>query len=398
MPFRNFWNNVKKHKRAVIGSALACAVTIPIIVLTVEATKHPMIFSVGSSAVKPMIEKFAAEYNQTQAPNFDLIVDGGGSGTGIQAVAKGTTNVGNASREPKQTEAGKDGTYAKQWQDNKIKTVTIGWDSIGIVYKAPTSFNLNLTPDNIWILYAAMTGVYTGNNLTLGDLMPGTNDSTVITAYSRSGGANKSGTADAFRNDSHLDINDPVNTKDHTYDKKSIQSALESGTYDFNRPIETTNESNIETWKRITSDNKLGSITYLSGAFILNNYDVITKQGFKVATYQGQELSPTNFSSVGDTYGWVRPINCIFSLNESRWSSDQLFAFKNFIKWILYSPKANKTFKSVWLAPVIPAQKEKMGFPSSITADTTIDWKSDYELSPDGKQFGATWSKVGVHG
>ena len=412
MSWRNFWTNLKKYKRAIIGTSLACVVTIPIIVISVQSSSHPLIFSIGSSAVKPMVEELAKAYNKDQAPDFDLIVDGGGSATGIQAVANLKTNVGNASREPKQEEAGRtiddstgktvDGTYAKQWKENRIKTVTIGWDSIGIVYKAPkgVDFNLDIDDSNIGTLYAAMTGWYTGADLTLWDLMPNNEElkKYPIYAYSRSGGANKSGTADAFAKDSHLNPTYKAN-----YDEKAIKDALIDGQYNLSRKIETTNESNIETWKRVSSDQIDGAITYLSGAFILNNWNEINQSGFKVATYKKKILDQNHFDTdVANGYNWVRPINCIFSLEEKNWNQKQLEAFKSFIQWIVHpnasdgENSSDKVLKKVWLKSITPEQVEQMQIPRKDDSDQT--WKSDYELASPNvpAHFGAYLTNMGA--
>jgi phosphate transport system substrate-binding protein len=62
---------------------------------------------VGSSTVKPFIEDLSKIYMQAN-PNVDITVEAGGSGFGIQQIAQGFANIGNASKDPYSTVKGKD--------------------------------------------------------------------------------------------------------------------------------------------------------------------------------------------------------------------------------------------------------------------------------------------------
>ncbi len=389
MPGKSFIEKLKKYRGAIIGTVLVLGITIPVIVTTVQAKNYSLIFSVGSSAVKPILDSLSNNFKNQQNNTFDLIVDAGGSATGIQAIANGNTNVGNASREPSQKEAGKNGTYYQQWIDRRLKTVTIGWDSIGIVYKAPSNYKLDINPQNISKLYQVMTGWYEDDtlpNYTLKDLLTNSNSEPnndfdiPITAYSRSGGANKSGTADAFAKDSHLiDFN--------TIPEKA-QKALINGQYNSKRNIQTTNESNIETWRRVENDQREGAITYLSTAFILQNMNQIKAAGFEVATYNGIQLDE-NLSNIAKGYNWVRPINCIFSLN---WNNKTSQSFKNFLLWILYDEEGKNTLTKNFIKPLENNYLALLGLPTIMPTKTdveSISWTSDYEISPEGDRFGA---------
>jgi phosphate transport system substrate-binding protein len=54
---------------------------------------------VGSSGVKPFIETLSKDYMATNK-KVDITVEAGGSGFGIQQVAQGFANIGNASKDP----------------------------------------------------------------------------------------------------------------------------------------------------------------------------------------------------------------------------------------------------------------------------------------------------------
>lgn len=340
MNFRSVLNLLKKFKSVIILSVVVIAIVIPIVVTTITASQYPLLFSVGSSAVKPILEGFANKYASNVNNNFDLIIDAGGSSTGIESIAYGYTQIGNTSRNPKKNEVGKDGRYNNEWKKGKLKTVTLAWDGIAIVYKKPKDITteLNISNENIWKLYEAMTGCYSGEDMTLNDLTSGLGNHKII-AYPRSGGSAKSGTADAFANDSHL-IN---NTTYNPTNKDEIQNALKNGQYNFNRNINVTNESNAETWLRVLNDNLIGSITYLSTGFVLNNLDDIKKNGFDIALYNNNTLK---FETIANGYGWVRPINSIISLEDKN-----INPFIEFLYWLFESsanieiPNSCKNYK-----------------------------------------------------
>ncbi len=315
MNFKPIINSIKKFKSLIILSVIIIGISIPVIVKTVIASKNPILFSVGSSAVKPILEKIANVYQNKINSNFDLIIDAGGSSTGIESIAYGYTQIGNTSRNPKPNEVGyvgeNKGRYNENWISNNLKTITLGWDGIAIIYKQPKNATneLNINKDNIWKLYQVMTGYYDGQVMTLNDLTPNAGDVQIF-AYPRSGGAFKSGTADAFANDSNLcqPSNAPTN-------KEEIQNALKNGQYNFKKGnVIVTNESNAETWLKVLNDNKDGAITYLSTGFVLNNLDEILKSGFKIALYNNNKLS---YESIALDYMWVRPINNIISIKNN---------------------------------------------------------------------------------
>ena len=120
------WLKVSLYSLAgMVAVGFVCAFIVP--------WSHSTIIScVGSSGVKPFVEEYAVTYSKTN--KVDINVDAGGSGFGISQVANNFTNIGCASKNP--FEAVKD-TYRKGWTTNKIKTVTIGWEGICILYIPP---------------------------------------------------------------------------------------------------------------------------------------------------------------------------------------------------------------------------------------------------------------------
>ena len=68
-----------------------------------ESTQPQSIVITGSTTVLPIAELAAEEYLKTH-PNDDLLVSGGGSSVGVQAVGEGTAAIGMASRDLKDAE------------------------------------------------------------------------------------------------------------------------------------------------------------------------------------------------------------------------------------------------------------------------------------------------------
>jgi ABC-type phosphate transport system substrate-binding protein len=54
---------------------------------------------VGSSGVKPFVETLAGKY-QKNHKKLDITVEAGGSGFGIEQIAKNYANIGDASKDP----------------------------------------------------------------------------------------------------------------------------------------------------------------------------------------------------------------------------------------------------------------------------------------------------------
>lgn len=75
---------------------------------------------VGSTAMQPLVEEAAAKF-QTKNPQVQIVVQGGGSGTGLTQVAQGAADVGNSDIEAHE----KEGLEASQLTGTKVCVVGI---------------------------------------------------------------------------------------------------------------------------------------------------------------------------------------------------------------------------------------------------------------------------------
>ncbi|MDP3488416.1 MAG: phosphate ABC transporter substrate-binding protein [Bacillota bacterium] len=80
----------------------------------------------GSDTMVNMGAALAEDFMKTNK-NIDIVVSGGGSGTGIAALINGTTNIAQSSRDMKQTE--KDQASVK----GKLREIIVGWDGLVVV-------------------------------------------------------------------------------------------------------------------------------------------------------------------------------------------------------------------------------------------------------------------------
>ena len=81
----------------------------------------------GSGTLRPLLTMSAEDFT-TRRPQVDVIVQGGGSGTGIAALLHGTANIGMASRELSEKER----QYADR-QGLKILAFDIALEGITVV-------------------------------------------------------------------------------------------------------------------------------------------------------------------------------------------------------------------------------------------------------------------------
>lgn len=333
-----------------------------------------IIYSTGSSTVMPLLTFLGNNYNGSE--NLDLIVESGGSGLGIQSIVKNTKDIGNISRSPKISEAGSPkysdilgnpikaslGKYSKQWKKNAIKTITVGWDGICLVYRNPPTNNEVIDVNNETI--AKIYELFAGNKaLTFNDINPNFNSNITLIPFARTGGSSKSGTAFAFANDNNLNFNVDADT----------MKTLDNGNY--GKDVKLTNESNVEVWKQISSQENEGVITYLSTGFVLKNWNLIEEAGFKVSTYNKIQIKEDTISS---GYNWYRPLNLLVNLEHN----SRIKQIKEFINWIFSSSSTHPVYslavkKSFSDAGIIFLNENQI---NSMSSSKNNFWASDYDL------------------
>lgn len=361
-------------KRWVKNSIIITCCLAPIAFVVAFSTSwvsKESIFCVGSSGVKPFVEKMGNNYNSIN-PSIDVTVEAGGSGFGIGQVADGYTNIGDASKNP--FNVVNNTSYEQKWKDKRIKTITIAWEAICIVYIPPIGVDLdnsflelNINENNIVDFYAAFTGYY-GNNfnknekfenglpkiinnqpsmglfVSLKDEFDESNLSgsqiesiksefekwcrTPLTPYARSGGSTTSGTASAFLENSHFSNAQGISNPETSSLTIDQINALETGKYGNDFKVQETDEANSRAWDMFSKDNKSGSVVYLSSGFVELNetkHNLISKNNYGIASYSGNDYS---INDIASSYNWFRPINLITSVDNEDYIRD-------FIQWII---------------------------------------------------------------
>ena len=314
-----------KSRSLFIGLSVV-AITLTIVLTSGILSTTTLINAAGSSAVQPLMVAFSNKYFPS-----DLVTQAGGSGAGIRAVIDGTKEIGMASKNPgviKMLAPGeKPSADQIKWIKNEIKTVTIAWDGMGLVYKtANKNTEIDVNEKTIKNIYTAFAG---NKKVTFADI-GGIGDNTQIHPYARSGGSVVSGTADAFYKDSNLkyEVDDA--------EKEILNSAMINGQY--GSYTKTTAESNSQAWSFVKNENKIGSMTYLSAGFINNNRKEIENEGFKIATYNKISIDIQNIT---EGYNWYRPLNLMLSIKTDTPNSEPFkinnFSSQNLIEWILSS-------------------------------------------------------------
>jgi len=362
----------------VVGISLASLV----VGLSINWSHTKYLQAVGSSGVKPFVEAFGTEYHKTHT-NLDVAVEAGGTTFAIEQVAKGYAQIGNASNNPYWslfTDSGEPKEFADLWGNKK--TLTLGWEAVGILYKVPTglsdvatkTFDILITKDNILDLYAVFSGfneskTEDGVEYRWDDAQVKENNSmyhylskaskaiidsnpkdkeivqnTTIYPYLRSGGNTGANSSIAFTYYSNLTEFDKLTTKQ--------QNAFKGGQYGQDHKYGETDEANAKAWALLSEQDREGAMTYMTSGFYAyeDNIELMRQKGFKVASYLPKDITdesksknlikidPTtgkyvfNVSDIASTeqegYNWFRPINVMIDLNDQR--------TKDFIWWVFF--------------------------------------------------------------
>ncbi|WP_027122308.1 substrate-binding domain-containing protein [[Mycoplasma] imitans] len=343
----------------------------------------------GSSAVQPFMDALSELYAK-YAP-VEISVQAGGSTTGIISVLDGTTNIGNASKSPRDQILANHRSV-QEWKDLQVKTVTLAKDAIAIIYKKPANTSASdfyLDANNIDKMYDAFAGYDT---VSLSDFYFGKNlnGNYNVVPFARAGGASVSGTAEAFLHNSGLIKDDQIN-------KKTLDAL--KGKIDYGSHTITTGESNIETYNFFKTNARLvGSMTYLSLGFIINNLTLIKNDGFDLLNYKvDDKVIVPSIQSVSDgDYRWIRPYNSIFSLSNK--DESRLNSIKQFIKFILFDnkPDVRKRIEDIYQAQGLITLSDKdlkkmfllndglknMSSQELIQKHEDAFWVSDYSFDP----------------
>ncbi len=362
-----------KWKKVAVGFTIATCVALPISLLSINWNNLQILYATGSSSVFPLMKKLSDTYANKKTkdePLINVACEATGSGTGIEKVLDQTASFGNISFSPTTQMINNNPHEKTQWSELQVKTITLGIDGIGLVYKG--NFQLDINNHNILDIYNAFAGY---QSYTFGQLgVTGEGEQVKLRPYAKTGGTHKSGTADAFLNNSELNISG--------LSPQTI-SSLESGNY--GKLTKSTKESQPETWKQMLSANQEGTIGYLSSGFILQNKTEIESNGFKIATYNNHELSEATIKS-GD-YGWRRKLNTVISLKNHNAN------VKVWINWIFDNytqPWMLQVYRSVGITQLDSNQINSMKKNNNF-------WVSDVEIHPlDGGnyQYGA---QIGGH-
>ena len=332
---------------------------------------------VGSSGVKPFVEEYVK--NHLDNRKIDVNVDTGGSGFGISQVANKYANIGTASKNPFDTVKE---SYKSNWIENKIKTITIGWEGICVVYIPPKGISdnlnlnsiLNLSYANIANLYRTFSGYNDGlndtkpylslfldleNNVNLSPTDIQLFKNQVIIPYARSGGNLTSGTAASFFECCHFDnfLNE--------LEQWQIE-AFKNGNYGNDFKLYDTDEANSRAWSIFNSNNIPGSMIYLSASFVQQNYDLIKSNKYGIMSYNNIEY---NVDKIANGYNFFRPINLLLS-------TDNSIEIKKLINDIV-SYSLNTGFLDLGAQKINEEQYKSMFKDPNI--DSTF-WASDQEL------------------
>lgn len=323
-------------KPVLIGCA--CLAPVGLIVgLSVNWDHTKTISCIGSSGVKPFMDAFGESFRKSNN-GYDVTVDSGGSTYAISQVANGYCNFGNASKNT-YNDVHKDAEVLRLWETEKLKTVTIGWEAIGIIYHIPNGltqnainhFDLYMCNDNINYLYAAFSGFdeyydqdnqikplnkeFTSfyqfltpdakANMTEADIAICKN--TQIVPATRSGGATVANSSLSFAIESNLNVNMTPKQK----------MAFTGGQFGSDRKVIQTDESNAKGYEAFDGLNEKypGLMVYLTSAFTepeKTKKIISDNKSYKFMSYQpsgSNNIFKYEYDNFDNGYDFIRPLN-----------------------------------------------------------------------------------------
>ena len=362
--------NVKRCFKILIPVVGVGVVSCGIVFVSGCLVQTPLVSLGGSTAVLPLINALSPYIDF-----IDVVTSAGGSGVGISSIIDGTKEIGIASTHPDILSLGLDNTKYKIWDEKRVKTVTIAWDGIALIYK-PSSASadkpLIINEENLAKIYHAFSG---DKQFKLGDLL-NNNDETIIVPYARNGGSSVSGTTEAFFKDSHLNYKDSPYWKSLVQNNQvdNITNAITNGGYGPN--VIQTAESNSQAWN-VAKNGPEGSFVYLSAGFVINNIEEIQKYGFKVALYGKQGISPLKPGVIANTYNWYRPLNLMYSVTRVK----NIPEIPRMIAWILFNEQAKQIINNEGYVPLSETSLKSMGWNGNLNDMSFLINDSD---SPEG--------------
>lgn len=344
--------------KTIVFICLGALVPVGLIVgFSLNWVKEIPISCAGSSSVKPFLDTFAKEFTKNNN-DVSITVESGGSGFGIEQVAKNLVNVGTSSKDPYLGVKG-DGSegsgFQEQWEH--IKTITLGWEGICPVFIAPES---NLFTKNDWArmfdansstiqyIYQLFSGwKESGQNQSLDNMTNFISPSMNLTSqqrdflskytfkpFVRTGGSLTSGTAYSFISESRL-VSDLNEDGSPTFLTPRQWKSFEFGTYGTSFSLQETGESNTRAWDKFISSYAPGNITYLSTGFITKNWELLQKKNCYLFTYNQNSLVDGEdnlaINNIESGYGWFRPLNIMVDVRENHLTD----ALKRFIIFLL---------------------------------------------------------------
>ncbi len=353
------------------------AVSCGIVFVSGCLVQAPLVSLGGSTAVLPLINTLSHYIDF-----IDVVTSAGGSGVGISSIIEGTKEIGMASTRPDIIDLGPENSKYQIWEEKRVKTVTIAWDGIVLIYK-PSSIQdtpLVLNAETMAQIYHIFSGE---KQFTLGDIL-GNNDPTTIIPYARNGGSSVSGTTDAFFKDSNLAYKDSNYWKSLNENEiNNINNAISSGDYGSN--VTQTAESNSQAWN-VAKNGPTGSMVYLSAGFVINNIEEIRGYGFEVALYGDQQISPLDSGVIANGYDWYRPLNLIYSISYIK----NIPEISRMIAWILFNDQAKTIINNEGYVPLNEEKIKSMGWNgnqndiSFLINDSEVDGTYDVKLGYSG--------------